>query len=196
VTWGAIGARTTESQIHRELASGLSMPVGFKNGTSGSVRIAVDAIEAARRPHTFLSVQKSGAAAIVRTRGNDTCHVILRGSSSGPNYEAEHVAAAVAMLEQAGLPPHLMVDCSHGNSQKDPRKQHSVAADLADQIASGSRSVVAVMLESHLHEGNQPLLDPKDLLYGVSVTDACIDWDGTVTILDCLADAVRRRREA
>ncbi len=194
VTWGAIGARTTESQVHRELASGLSMPVGFKNGTGGSVRIAVDAIEAARCPHTFLSVKKSGTTAIVRTKGNDCCHLILRGSSTGPNYDAESVAAAVALLEKAGLRTHLMVDCSHGNSQKDPKKQQSVAKEIARQISGGSRHVVAAMLESHLHEGNQPLLDPVDLLYGVSVTDACMDWDSTARVLDTLAAAVRARR--
>jgi len=194
ISWGAIGARTTESQVHRELASGLSMPVGFKNGTGGSIRIAVDAIEAARCPHTFLSVKKNGMSAIVRTKGNECCHVILRGSSAGPNYDAESIAGVVTMLEKAGLPPFLMVDCSHGNSQKDPQKQLLVAETLGAQIAGGSRSVVAVMVESHLKAGNQPILDPNDLLYGVSVTDACIDWEATVEMLDGLAACVRERR--
>jgi len=194
ISWGAIGARTTESQVHRELASGLSMPVGFKNGTGGSIRIAVDAIEAARCPHTFLSVKKNGMTAIVRTKGNDTCHVILRGSSAGPNFDAESIAGVVSMLEKAKLPPNVMVDCSHGNSQKDPQKQITVAQDLGAQIAAGSRSVVAVMVESHLKAGNQPILDPNDLLYGVSVTDACIDWEATVSLLDGLAACVRERR--
>jgi 3-deoxy-7-phosphoheptulonate synthase len=194
ISWGAIGARTTESQVHRELASGLSMPVGFKNGTGGSIRIAVDAIEAARCPHTFLSVTKNGMTAIVRTKGNDTCHVILRGSSAGPNYDAESVAGVVAMLEKSGLPPYVMVDCSHGNSQKDPQRQIAVAKNLGEQIASGSRHIVAVMVESHLKAGNQPILDPADLRYGVSVTDACIDWEATTDLLDGLAAAVRERR--
>ncbi len=194
VTWGAIGARTTESQIHRELASGLSMPVGFKNGTGGSLKIAVDAIKAARCPHHFLSVKKSGQTAIVKTKGNETCHVILRGSSQGPNYDSGSIQKIVAMLEEAGLPPHVMVDCSHGNSQKDANRQAVVAADLAGQISNGSRNIVAVMIESHLKAGNQSLKAPEDLLYGVSITDACVDWEATVLMLEQLRAAVRVRR--
>ena len=194
VSWGAIGARTTESQIHRELASGLSMPVGFKNGTTGSIGVAIDALRAARHPHHFLSVTKDGVSAIVKTRGNDACHVILRGSSKGPNYEAADVAEVVAALVKAGLPPHVMVDCSHGNSGKDHRNQPRVAEDLARQIENGSRAVAGVMLESHLVEGSQSVSDGQCPRYGQSITDSCIDWETTVRVLDRLAAAVRRRR--
>ncbi len=194
VAWGAIGARTTESQIHRELASGLSMPVGFKNGTTGSISVAIDALRAARNPHHFLSVTKDGVSAIVKTHGNEACHVILRGSTAGPNYDATHVAATVAALEKAGLPPYLMVDCSHGNSRKDPCQQPLVAADLATQIADGSRAIMGVMLESHLVEGQQACQPGQPLVYGQSITDACLGWDDTVAVLDRLAAAVRARR--
>ena len=195
VAWGAIGARTTESQIHRELASGLSMPVGFKNGTSGSIAVAIDALRAARHPHHFLSVTKEGVSAIVKTRGNDACHAILRGSSKGPNYQAEAVAEVVAALAKAGLPPRVMVDCSHGNSGKDHRNQPLVAEDLARQIEGGSKAIAGVMLESHLVEGSQAVCPGEPPCYGQSITDACIDWETTVRVLDRLAAAVRRRRE-
>ncbi|MFN0127022.1 MAG: 3-deoxy-7-phosphoheptulonate synthase [Verrucomicrobiales bacterium] len=196
VAWGAIGARTTESQIHRELASGLSMPVGFKNGTSGSIGVAIDALRAARHSHHFLSVTKDGVSAIVKTRGNDACHAILRGSSKGPNYRAEAVAEVVEALVKAGLPPHVMVDCSHGNSGKDHRNQPLVAEDVARQIESGSHAIAGVMLESHLVEGNQAIVDGTAPCYGQSITDSCIDWETTVRVLDRLATAVRRRRES
>jgi len=194
VAWGAIGARTTESQIHRELASGLSMPVGFKNGTSGSIAVAIDALRAARHPHHFLSVTKEGVSAIVKTRGNEACHVILRGSSRGPNYSAGAVAEVVEALVKAGLPPHVMVDCSHGNSNKDHRNQPLVVEELAGQIEAGSAAVVGVMLESHLVEGSQSVTTGQTPCYGQSITDACIDWETTVRVLDRLAAAVRRRR--
>lgn len=194
VGWGAIGARTTESQIHRELASGLSMPVGFKNATSGSIGVAIDALRAAQHSHHFLSVTKEGVSAIVKTRGNDSCHVILRGSSRGPNYRAEDVSGVVAELQKAGLPPYVMIDCSHGNSGKDHRNQPLVAEDLAVQIEGGSRAVAGVMLESHLVEGSQSVIPGRAPSYGQSITDACIDWETTVRVLDRFAAAVRRRR--
>ena len=197
VCWGAIGARTTESQIHRELASGLSAPVGFKNGTGGSIQIALDAIGAARSPHHFLSVTKQGVAAIVTTNGNDCCHVILRGSSRGTNYDAESIAEITSQLEAAGLPPFVMVDCSHGNSKKDYREQPNVVADICKQLADGSKAIASVMIESHLNEGNQKLSDDLGALeYGKSVTDSCIGWDTTEQVLAELAAAVRARREA
>jgi 3-deoxy-7-phosphoheptulonate synthase len=195
IAWGAIGARTTESQIHRELASGLSMPVGFKNGTGGSIQLALDAIQSASRPHHFLSVTKQGVSAIVSTAGNTSCHLILRGGKTGPNYSAESIAAAEAMLSEQSLPLSVMVDCSHGNSNKDFRNQPLVAKDLAHQIAAGSRSITSVMIESNLVEGNQKLNpDLSKLTRGQSVTDACINWDDTVEVLDTLAEAVRKRR--
>ncbi len=193
VSWGAIGARTTESQVHRELASGLSMPVGFKNGTNGNVDIAVAAIQAASHPHHFLSVTKQSIAAIVATKGNPNCHVILRGSSQGPNFDAESVANAVRQLGQKKLVARLMVDCSHGNSRKDHTQQPVVASSIAEQIAAGSRSVFGIMLESHLEPGRQDL-SAEDLQYGQSVTDACLGWDTTVPVLEELAQAVRTRR--
>ncbi|MBK1881052.1 3-deoxy-7-phosphoheptulonate synthase [Luteolibacter pohnpeiensis] len=196
ITWGAIGARTTESQIHRELASGLSMPVGFKNGTGGSIQIALDAIQSSSRPHYFLSVTKQGVSAIVSTTGNESCHLILRGGKSGPNYDKASIAAAEAMLREQNLTPTVMVDCSHGNSLKDYRNQPKVAADLAEQIATGSKSITSVMIESNLVEGNQKI--PNDLTKltrGQSVTDGCINWDDTVKVLDSLATAVRERRK-
>jgi 3-deoxy-7-phosphoheptulonate synthase len=195
IAWGAIGARTTESQIHRELASGLSMPVGFKNGTGGSIQLALDAIQSASRPHHFLSVTKQGVSAIVSTAGNTSCHLILRGGKTGPNYSAESIATVEAMLTEQNLPHSLMIDCSHGNSNKDFRNQPLVAGDLARQIAAGSRSITSVMIESNLVEGNQKLNpDLTKLIRGQSVTDACINWDDTVEVLDTLAEAVRKRR--
>ena len=194
IAWGAIGARTTESQVHRELASGLSMPVGFKNGTDGNAQIALDAIGAARHPHHFLSVTKQGISAIVTTAGNHCCHLILRGSSNGTNYDAQSVAHYQTGLESAGLPPTLMVDCSHGNSGKDYRRQPEVAADICAQVANGNRSISGVMLESHLREGSQKHTDGTPLLYGKSITDGCISWETTAPILEELAQAVRARR--
>lgn len=191
VSWGAIGARTTESQVHRELASGLSMPVGFKNGTAGSISIAVDAIVAASQPHHFLSVTKQGISAIVETEGNRFCHLILRGSGAGPNYDAASIEAAAAKLREHDLHHRIMVDCSHGNSRKDHRNQPAVASDVAAQIAAGSDEIAGVMLESFINEGNQKTPDE----YGKSITDACISWETTVTVLDELAAAVRARRE-
>ncbi|HAJ14386.1 MAG TPA: 3-deoxy-7-phosphoheptulonate synthase, partial [Comamonadaceae bacterium] len=190
ISWGAIGARTTESQVHRELASGLSAPIGFKNGTDGNLKIALDAIQAAARGHHFLSVHKNGQVAIVRTRGNKDCHVILRGGKA-PNYDAASVAAAVQELAAAKLPPRLMVDCSHANSSKQHERQLVVTRDLADQIAGGSRSVFGVMIESHIEAGAQKFTAGKDsmeqLRYGQSITDACLGWDDTVEALDVLA---------
>jgi 3-deoxy-7-phosphoheptulonate synthase len=194
VTWAAIGARTTESQVHRELASGLSMPVGFKNGTDGNVQIAVDATRAASHPHHFLSVTKQGLAAIVSTRGNDACHIILRGGVRRPNYHAEDVEAAARALEKAGLPARLMVDCSHGNSGKDHARQPAVARDVAAQVADGSPHIFGVMLESHLVGGRQDARPGQPLVYGQSITDACLAWDDTVPALEELAKAVRARR--
>jgi 3-deoxy-7-phosphoheptulonate synthase len=197
VAWGAIGARTAESQVHRELASGLSMPVGFKNGTAGSVSVAVEGILSARHPHRFLSVTKQGVAAIVSTRGNEDCHVILRGGKNGPNYSAEHVADVVGTLERHGLAPRLMVDCSHANSGKDHLRQVVVAEDVAGQVEKGSWAIFGVMLESFLVDGAQRHVEgmPREaLVRGQSITDACIGWDRTVPILERLAEAVLRRR--
>lgn len=195
VTWGAIGARTTESQVHRELASGLSMPVGFKNGTAGSIGIAVDAIRAAQGAHQFLSVTKQGVCAIVKTKGNPCCHVILRGSKSGPNYEAEHVESVSNTLKEAKLEPYLMIDCSHGNSEKDHKRQPLVGANLCEQIAGGENRITSVMVESNLVEGNQKVKPGEELVYGQSITDACVDWDTTVEMLDAFSAAVQARRE-
>ncbi len=195
IAWGAIGARTTESQVHRELASGLSMPVGFKNGTGGSIQLALDAILSASRPHHFLSVTKQGVSAIVSTTGNDSCHIILRGGKSGPNYEKEKIDEVEIMLREQSLHPHVMVDCSHGNSMKDFRNQPLVANALCKQIEEGSKTVVATMIESSLVEGNQKLVpDLSQLVRGQSVTDACIGWDDTVEVLEKFAAAVRARR--
>ncbi|MDN5862217.1 MAG: 3-deoxy-7-phosphoheptulonate synthase [Salinisphaera sp.] len=195
VAWGAIGARTTESQGHRELASGLSCPVGCKNGTGGSIKIAVDAIGAAHNPHHFLSLTKAGTAAIFATRGNQDTHVILRGGNNGPNYDADSVAATVALLEQAGLGGQVMVDFSHANSRKQPRKQLEVGRDVAGQIAAGSQALFGVMIESHLQEGNQSLDAGHPLEYGKSITDACLALADTEPLLAELADAVAQRRE-
>ena len=197
IAWGAIGARTTESQVHRELASGLSAPIGFKNGTDGNIRIATDAIQAAARPHHFLSVHKNGQVAIVETKGNADCHVILRGGKA-PNYDAASVAAACKDLEAAKLPATLMVDCSHANSSKQHERQIEVARDIADQIAAGGRSVFGVMVESHLKAGAQKFSPGKDdaskLEYGRSITDACIGWDDSEQVLEILHQAILARR--
>ena len=193
VSWGAIGARTTESQVHRELASGLSAPVGFKNGTDGNVKIAVDALLAARQKHHFLSVHKSGQVAIVQTRGNDDCHIILRGGKA-PNYDSDSVHNACLELAKAKLPERLMIDCSHANAAKDYRRQAGVAADIGQQIAAGERRIVGVMVESHLVEGRQDLQPGRALTFGQSITDACLGWDDSVKLLHGLAEAVRARR--
>ena len=193
ISWGAIGARTTESQVHRELASGLSAPIGFKNGTDGNLKIAIDAIQAASRPHHFLSVHKNGQVSIVETKGNKDCHVILRGGKA-PNYDAASVAAACKEIEAAKLDCALMVDCSHANSSKQHERQVDVARDIAAQMAAGSRDIFGVMVESHLHEGRQDLKPDAALAPGVSITDACIGWDDSEALLDCLAEAVRTRR--
>jgi 3-deoxy-7-phosphoheptulonate synthase len=193
VSWGAIGARTTESQVHRELASGLSSAVGFKNGTDGNVKIAVDALLAARQKHHFLSVHKSGQVAIVETRGNDDCHIILRGGKA-PNYDAASVQAACEDLKKAKLPERLMIDCSHANAAKDHRRQAEVAADIGRQLAGGEKRVIGVMVESHLVAGRQDLVPGKPLAFGQSITDACLGWDESVKVLQGLADAVLARR--
>ena len=197
IAWGAIGARTTESQVHRELASGLSAPIGFKNGTDGNIRIATDAIQAAAQPHHFLSVHKNGQVAIVQTNGNKDCHVILRGGKT-PNYDGASVAAACKDLVAAGLPPTLMVDCSHANSSKQHEKQLEVTREIAAQVAGGSRSVFGVMIESHLNPGAQKFTPGKDqasgLEYGKSITDACLGWSDSMQALDILSTAVRARR--
>jgi 3-deoxy-7-phosphoheptulonate synthase len=198
ISWGAIGARTTESQVHRELASGISAPIGFKNGTDGNVKIALDAIQAAGRGHHFLSVHKNGQVATVETKGNKDCHIILRGGK-GPNYDAESVAAAVKELEGAKLPQKLMIDFSHANSSKQYARQVEVARDVAGQLAAGSQSIFGVMIESHLKEGAQKFTPGKDdaskLTYGQSITDACIGWEASTDVLGILADAVKARRK-
>jgi 3-deoxy-7-phosphoheptulonate synthase len=194
ISWGAIGARTTESQIHRELASGLSCPVGFKNGTDGNVRIAVDAIKAASQPHHFLSVTKGGHSAIVSTNGNEDCHIILRGGSKSPNYDAASVEAACKDIAGAGLASRLMIDASHANSSKNPANQIPVCADIAHQVAGGDNRIIGVMVESHLVAGRQDLVPGKELVYGQSVTDGCISWDESLSVLQGLADAVKQRR--
>jgi 3-deoxy-7-phosphoheptulonate synthase len=193
VSWGAIGARTTESQIHRELASGLSCPVGFKNGTDGNIKIAVDAIRAAQAPHHFLSVTKGGHSAIVSTSGNEDCHIILRGGKA-PNYDAASVDAAARGLAETGIRGRLMIDFSHGNSSKNPQKQIDVGRDVAQQIAGGEDRIFGIMAESHLKAGRQDLVPGKELVYGQSITDGCIGWEDTRALLETLADAVRRRR--
>ncbi|MDQ5886790.1 MAG: 3-deoxy-7-phosphoheptulonate synthase [Neisseriaceae bacterium] len=195
ISWGAIGARTTESQVHRELASGLSCPVGFKNGTDGNLKIAVDAIRAAQVSHHFLSVTKLGHSAIVSTTGNPDCHVILRGGKE-PNYDAPSVDKAAKELEAVGLSPKLMVDFSHANSRKDYRRQMEVSTDIAEQITRGEKRIFGVMVESHLNEGRQDLLPGKTLDYGKSITDACIGWGDSEKLLRQLAAAVRARRES
>jgi 3-deoxy-7-phosphoheptulonate synthase len=194
VCWGAIGARTTESQIHRQLGSGLSMPVGFKNRTDGDVQVAVDAVRAAAASHAFAGIDAEGRSAILHTRGNRDCHIILRGGRGAPNYDAGGVAAATALLRAAGLKERLMIDLSHDNSGKRPERQPAVADDVAAQVASGERAIVGVMLESFLVAGRQDPGPRETLTYGQSITDGCIDWETTVQVLDRLADAVRSRR--
>ena len=193
VAWAAIGARTTESQIHRELASGLSCPVGFKNGTDGNVGIAADAVKSASHPHHFMAVTKRGRSAIAATHGNDDCHIILRGGGR-PNYDRTSVDAAAAELARAGVAPRIMIDASHANSGKKPENQPLVVADIARQISAGEPRIMGVMIESHLKAGRQDLLPGRDLVYGQSITDACIGWEDSVPLLDSLAEAVRKRR--
>ena len=193
VAWAAIGARTTESQVHRELASGLSCPVGFKNGTDGNVRIAVDAVKSASEPHHFLAVTKNGRSAIAATTGNDDCHIILRGGKT-PNYDQVSVESAAAELARSGLPPVVMIDASHANSSKQPERQPLVLEDVGRQIAAGDRRIAGVMVESNLVAGRQDLTPGKALTYGQSITDGCIGWDNSVEVLDKLADAVEERR--
>jgi 3-deoxy-7-phosphoheptulonate synthase len=192
VSWAAIGARTTESQIHRQLGSGLSMPVGFKNRTDGNVQVAVDAVRAAAVPHAFAGIDVDGTPAVLYTRGNRDCHIILRGGRGGPNYSAESFAEAVSLLRQAGLPERAMIDFSHDNSGKDPFRQPSVAEDVGRQVAGGNRAIIGVMIESFLVGGRQEL--GGELVYGQSITDGCLDWESTAGVLDELAAAVRARR--
>ncbi|QHS10615.1 3-deoxy-7-phosphoheptulonate synthase [Sinimarinibacterium sp. NLF-5-8] len=194
VAWGAIGARTTESQLHRELASGLSCPVGFKNGTEGSVKVAVDAVMSASHPHRFLSLTHTGQVAIFETTGNKDCHIILRGGSSGTNFDAASVEAAGAAMAKARLRPNIMIDLSHANSSKQHKRQITVADDVAGQIGGGDARIIGVMIESHLVEGRQDICEPEKMVYGQSVTDACISWDDTVTVLNTLAAGVAKRR--
>jgi 3-deoxy-7-phosphoheptulonate synthase len=194
VAWGAIGARTTESQVHRELASGLSCPVGFKNGTDGNVRIAVDAVQAATHPHHFLAVTKDGRTAIAATAGNRDCHVILRGGKQ-PNYDAASMADAASVLQKAGVSPNLMIDASHANSSKKPENQPRVIEDIAGQMEAGEHRIVGVMVESHLVAGRQDLVAGRAPVYGQSITDGCIGWDDSVAVLERLASAVKARRE-
>jgi 3-deoxy-7-phosphoheptulonate synthase len=196
VSWGAIGARTTESQTHRELASACSMPVGFKNGTDGGVQIAIDALRAAAHPHRFLGVTEQGLAGIVSTRGNPDCHVILRGGASGTNYDAMSVQKTLAALRDAGVPPRVMIDASHGNSEKDHRRQPVVVREVAAQLAQGESGIIGMMMESFLVDGRQNLTDRARLIYGQSITDACLGWDATVPVLHELAEGVRARRRA
>ncbi|MBB70862.1 MAG: 3-deoxy-7-phosphoheptulonate synthase [Legionellales bacterium] len=195
VSWGAIGARTTESQIHRELASGMSMPMGFKNGTDGNVQIAIDAVRAAKDPHHFLSVTKQSLAAIVSTAGNSACHVILRGSTNGPNFETEFVKETLFKLNNAGLHNKIMIDLSHGNSSKDHTRQPLVAADVCRQLVQGEQGICGVMIESNLVEGKQSNTPDKELIYGQSITDACLSWEQTLPVLEQLAQSVQQRRQ-
>lgn len=196
ISWGAIGARTTESQLHRELASGVSFPVGFKNGTDGNLGIAIDGIRAAASPHHFLGLNSAGIVSITHTTGNKDCHVILRGGNKGPNYNAAYVQETKAQLEKANLPTCIMIDCSHGNSNKDHKNQPKVAESIANQIEQGQDALVGVMIESHLKEGRQnvPQDGPNALEYGVSITDACINWHDTELVLENLANAIKKRR--
>jgi 3-deoxy-7-phosphoheptulonate synthase len=194
VAWGAIGARTTESQVHRELASGLSCPVGFKNGTDGNVRIALDAVKSSSQPHHFLAVTKDGRSAIASTSGNDDCHIILRGGKA-PNFDAESVAAASAESLKSGITPAIMIDASHANSSKNPENQPLVLAEIGTQIAAGDRRIIGVMVESNLVAGRQDLVPGTPLTYGQSITDGCISWETTVQALEKLAEAVAARRE-
>jgi 3-deoxy-7-phosphoheptulonate synthase len=193
IAWGAIGARTTESQSHRQLASGLSCPVGFKNGTDGSIRVAVDALRAAAAPHAFMGMTQTGQAAIFETAGNEDCHVILRGGKQ-PNYDAANVAAAAKGLAEAGIPARVMIDFSHGNSSKDAQKQVDVGRDVARQITQGDTRIFGIMMESHLKPGRQDLKPGTPLQYGVSITDGCLGWEESLEVLEELADGVRSRR--
>jgi 3-deoxy-7-phosphoheptulonate synthase len=194
VSWGAIGARTTESQVHRELASGMSMPLGFKNGTDGGIQIAIDAVRAAAHAHSFLGVTEQGLCAIVRTRGNPDCHVILRGGQSGPNYDVLSVRKTLSALQDANLPARVMIDISHGNSGKDHKRQPLVAREIGAQIAMGERGIIGVMMESFLAGGRQDLREGVPLVYGQSITDECMSWEMTVPVLEALAECVRTRR--
>ena len=196
ISWGAIGARTTESQSHRELASGLSCPVGFKNGTGGDIKIAADAVQAAGRAHHFLSVTRAGRSAISATKGNKNCHIILRGGGGRPNHDSQNIDSAAALLSQSGLPARMMVDCSHANSGKDFRRQPEVAANVAAQVAGGDMRIIGAMLESNLAEGAQEIVPGQPLTYGQSVTDSCMGWETTAGVLQTFADAVRARRRA
>ncbi|MDA9909720.1 3-deoxy-7-phosphoheptulonate synthase [Gammaproteobacteria bacterium] len=195
ISWGAIGARTTESQCHRELASGLSCPVGFKNGTTGDVQIAIDAIGSASHPHHFLSVTKEGHSAIFQTGGNEDCHIILRGGHKHTNYDPENVGDVSEKLDKAGLRPNIVIDCSHANSNKDPARQIVVCRDVAYQVANGENNIKGIMLESHLLAGNQKVVPGQELTYGQSITDACMAWDDTAGLLAELADSVKERRK-
>ena len=195
ISWGAIGARTTESQGHRELASGLSCPIGFKNSTDGSFNIAIDAVNAASRPHVFMSLTKKGHSAIFSTTGNTDCHIILRGGNGKPNYDSASIKNATEQLQKNGLRPVVMVDCSHANSDKDYRRQADVCRDIAKQVSSGEKRIMGVMMESHLVEGRQDVIKGQELTYGQSITDACIAWETTEVLLQELADAVKQRRE-
>ncbi|MGU9950812.1 MAG: 3-deoxy-7-phosphoheptulonate synthase [Gammaproteobacteria bacterium WSBS_2016_MAG_OTU1] len=194
ISWGAIGARTTESQSHRELASGLSCPVGFKNGTDGNIKIAADAVRAASRSHHFLSVARTGHSAISETKGNKSCHIILRGGNHGANYDAENINNASTILSGSALPARIMVDCSHANSNKDYRRQPMVIEDIATQISGGDMRIIGAMIESNLVEGNQEIVQGQELTYGQSVTDSCINWETTTETLKVLADAVGKRQ--
>ena len=194
ISWGAIGARTTESQVHRELASGLSCPVGFKNGTNGSTRIAVDAVGAAMRPHHFLSMRKEGNSAIFSTRGNPDCHIILRGGNESPNYDQESINRVAMELEEAGTPVRVMIDFSHANSRKQYKLQIDVCKEVASQIADGDDRIFGVMIESHLVAGRQDVIAGRELVYGQSITDSCLGWEETAILIDNLAEAVRQRR--
>jgi 3-deoxy-7-phosphoheptulonate synthase len=194
VCWGAIGARTAESQTHRQMASGLSMPLGFKNGTDGSITTAINAIKAAAQPHTFLGINLDGSASAIVTRGNPNCHVVLRGGSSGPNYSPSHIAQTEALLAKAGLPKSILVDCSHDNSAKQPQRQPEVMRELIRQISAGNTSIMGAMVESNLEAGSQPFPQPREALrYGVSITDGCIDWSTTEALVREIHDALAPR---
>jgi 3-deoxy-7-phosphoheptulonate synthase len=195
IAWSAIGARTTESQTHREMASGLSCPVGFKNGTDGSLDVALNALQSATSPHRFLGISPSGQVSVVHTRGNSHAHVVLRGGSNGPNYQATDVAHAMQALRDMNRNPSIMIDCSHANSNKDYRRQSEVLRTVGSQIAAGNCAITGVMIESHIHEGNQNIGNGSNLAYGVSVTDACVGWDETVEMLTDLSNAVAQRRQ-
>ena len=192
-TWSAIGARTTESQTHREMSSGLSTAVGFKNGTDGNLEVALNAMQSAANPHSFLGIDSHGKVTVLKTRGNAYGHVILRGGNQGPNYDSVNVSMAENAMEKAKLPKRIMIDCSHANANKDHERQALVAINVAEQLASGNESIIGIMLESHINAGNQSLKDPKDLAYGVSITDACIDWETTETLMMKLYDTLESR---